>query len=212
MLNNLENIYLEHCNLLKLRFTYVIESQKKSYKLDYPVRLLDFDKNIRISIRDFLLSVLTNTVAPFLFLQSQSVKWSTVSIIYESNPKNSKNLYLIPLKSVKGQASKAENVNTDLKIFLRFQNNPRPTTIKIYGISDLIEDDEIIMEKNLKACEKAFIDTFVIENTKVRYHYLNSKNSSFLAKYKKNKAALKSRNMLNIENLYRKPILALTDL
>uniref|UniRef100_UPI0030012637 hypothetical protein n=1 Tax=Anunuuluaehu liula TaxID=3049639 RepID=UPI0030012637 len=148
----------------------------------------------------------------FSFLQSRSVKWSTVSIIYESNPKNSKNLYLIPLKNIVGQVSKPENANTDLKIFLRFQNNPWPTTIKIYGISDLIEDDESIIEKNLKACEKAFIDTFVIENTKVRYHYLHTKNSSFLAKYKKSKANLKSKNILNLENLYRKPILALADL
>ena len=85
MLDNFENIYLQKCDFLKLRFTYTFSNNKQSYKFDYLVRLLNFNHGVTISVKDFLLSILANIVAPFLYLQHQSVRWSAVSIIYESN-------------------------------------------------------------------------------------------------------------------------------
>lgn len=65
-----------------------------------------------------------------------------MSIIYESNLKNSQNLYLITLKNVKGQAPPVSQEGMKLKLSLRFQNNPRPSNFKIYGISDLMEENK----------------------------------------------------------------------
>lgn len=64
---------LSSCNFVKLRFTYLIIDSKESYKFDYSLRLLNFDNTINVSIQDFLLSILTNIIAPFLFLQGENV-------------------------------------------------------------------------------------------------------------------------------------------
>lgn len=78
--------------------------------------------------------------------------------------------------------------------------------LKIHGISLSTEESEVTTEKNLKACEKAFTEKFVIKNTSIEYHYIYSQTKSFLAKQKKIKSSLKSKNM------HRKPILALADI
>ena len=209
MLDNFENIYLQRCDFLKLRFTYTFSNNKQSYKFDYLVRLLNFDDGITISVKNFLLSVLANIVAPFLYLQHQSVRWSAVSIIYESNVKNLHNLYLIPLRNVKGQVSTNQLRDNELKIFLRFQSNPRPTTVKIRGVSNYMQEDEVVIESHLKASEKAFTDTFFIDNTQVSYHYIHPQAASILSKLRKNK---RNKQKLSVDHVYRKPILALTDL
>ena len=209
MLNNFDNIYLQKCSFLKLRFTYILSNNTKPYKFDYLLRFFNFDEDIKITIKDFLLSVLVNIIAPFLYLQNESVKWSSVSIIYESNLKNQNNLYLIPLKNVKGQVSANYLKDTDLKVFLRFQNNPRPTILKIRGISDSIDEEEDVVEKHLKALEKAFTDVFLVENTAVSYHYIHPQTVSVLSKLRKNRS---NKSNLNVDSRYRRPILALTDL
>ena len=206
MLNNLENIYLQNSDYLKLKFNYFLSSTGESYKFDYLLRLLGFDSKTRLSVRDFLLSVLTNIISPFLCLQSSNVKWSTVSIVYESNRRNPNNLYLIPLKNVRGQLFCNDLEEQVLKMSLRFQNTPRPTILKIYGISLSTEESEMTTEKNLKACEKAFTEKFMIENTSIEYHYIHAQTKSFLAEQRKIKSGLKSKN------IHRKPILALADI
>lgn len=132
--------------------------------------------------------------------------------MYDSNLKNDHNLYLIPLKNVRGQISPVKQEGTGLKISLCFQNNPRPTNVKIYGVPNSTGENEKIIEKNLKACEEAFTNVFTIENTQIKYYYIHTQTNSVLAKQRKDRGNLKLKQKLNINDTHRKPILALTDL
>lgn len=85
------------------------------------------------------------------------------------------------------------------------------SNFKVYGISDLMEENKTTVEKNLKACEKSFTDTFTIENTNVKYHYIHPPVNRVLAQQRVQRENAKNKKQPNLHDTYRRPVLALTN-
>nr|YP_009243968.1 hypothetical protein Sdur_172 [Sporolithon durum]AMK96210.1 hypothetical protein Sdur_172 [Sporolithon durum] len=151
---------------IKVHFHYYVPDRDKSV-LTFVLKTNGMTSNI--PLEPFKQSILTNLVAPFIMLQSTRVVWKTFSVTYPTKKNRRYDYYSIPLNNVCGQMRVHNYQYEPLSIQLRFKNRPRPKSIKIYGFSSFEMRNTKEVERNLKRCEAAFLESFSVENTDMTY-------------------------------------------
>lgn len=159
---NSNSVYLLSILFIKIHFHYIVPNRGRCIPFVLKVQ----EMNESIILETFKNSILINSVASLIMLQSSDIVWKSFSLIYPTGKTHHHDHYLIPLNNVYVQQIRIESTfRGSLSIQLRFRHRLQPKSVKIYGNSSCEVKNIKYLEVNLRKCEAVSFDTLTMHGT-----------------------------------------------